>query len=88
MLMKSSFETGDELAAEDATEYVDGQEEWVARIDPARAVGRETSGGNDTVDMRMSEQVLTPGMEHGEETDLGSEMLGIEGNLQKSFRTS
>jgi len=26
-------------------------------------------------------------MKHGEETDLGSEMLGVEGNFQKSFRT-
>jgi hypothetical protein len=24
-------------------------------------------------------------MEHRKETDLGSEMLGVEGNLQKSF---
>ena len=41
-------------------EDVDGQEEGIAGMDPAGSVGRETSGRNDTVEVRMSQQVLSP----------------------------
>ena len=37
------------------------------------------------MDVRV--KVLTPGMEYREETDLGSEMRGVEGNFQKGFGT-
>jgi hypothetical protein len=55
VLLESAFQTGNELAAEDATEYGDGQEEGVAGMDPVGAVGGETSGWNDTVEVRMSQ---------------------------------
>jgi hypothetical protein len=32
---------------------VDGQEEWVAGMNPAGTVGRDAPGGNDTVEVRM-----------------------------------
>ena len=51
--LKSSFQAGDELPAEDATEYVDGQKEGIAGMDPLRAIGGETSGWNHAVDVRM-----------------------------------
>jgi len=87
VLLESSFQAGDELAAEDATEYVDGEEEGIAGMNPLSAVGREATGGNDAVDVRMSEQVLSPGMEYREESDLGAQMFGIAGYFQKGFRT-
>ncbi len=34
----------------------------------------------------MVKQVLTPTMEHGEEADLGAEVLGIGGNGLQGFR--
>jgi hypothetical protein len=39
------------------------------------------------VDVGMSEQVLSPGMEYREESDLGSEMFGFGGYFQKGFGT-
>jgi hypothetical protein len=54
VLLESAFQAGDELAAEDATEYVDRQEEGIAGMDPLLAVGRETTGRDDTVEVRMT----------------------------------
>jgi hypothetical protein len=47
----------------------------------------QTSRRNHTVNMRMSEQILTPGMEYRKETDLCPQMFGVGGNLEKRFRT-
>ena len=41
--------------------------------DPALMIGRQSSGGNDRVDMVMGQQVRTPGMQDGEESDLSPE---------------
>ena len=35
--------------------------------------------------MRMVLQVLTPGVEHGDETDLGAEMARIGGDCAQRF---
>jgi hypothetical protein len=81
VLLESAFQAGDELAAEDATEYVDGQEEGIAGMDPLLAVGRETSGRDDTVEVRMSQQVLSPGMQDRKEANVCPQMAGIAGDL-------
>ena len=47
----------------------------------------ETAGGNHAVDMGMMLQSLVPGMEHTEETDLGSQMPGIASDLQQGCST-
>ena len=70
--MKLSLQSGDELTTEDATEHVGGQEEGIAGMDPADLIWGQTAGGDHAVDMRMKEQVLTPGMQDGEEADLRS----------------
>jgi hypothetical protein len=56
-------------------------------IDPARAVGRESTGGNDTMNMRMKFEFLTPGVQYAEESDFCTEMLGIAGDFEKRFGT-
>jgi hypothetical protein len=81
VLLESAFQAGDELAAEDATEYVDRQEEGIAGMEPLLAVGRETSGRDDTVEVRMSQQVLSPGMQDRKEADVGSQVTRISGYL-------
>lgn len=43
----------------------------------SRAAGR-----NDTVNMGMMQQLLIPGMQHAEESDLRSQVLGIAGDLE------
>jgi hypothetical protein len=48
----------EKLAAKDATKDLDGEEEGILRMNPARVAWIETAGGNDAVEMRM--QTPTP----------------------------
>jgi hypothetical protein len=50
-------------------------------------VGRKAARRHNTMDMGMSAELLTPGMQHAEETDLRTEMLGIASDFEKCFRT-
>ena len=75
--LESRSKSRDELATKDAPEYSDGKKEAWVRANPAGVIAGESAGGNDTVDMGMKLEFLVPGMEHAEETDLGSEMSGI-----------
>ena len=84
-LLESSLESGDELTAKDAAEHAHRQEEGIARVDPARVVGRKPSGGNQTMQVRMEQQVLTPTVQHGKEADLSAEMFGIRRNLEQGL---
>ena len=72
----------EKLAAEDAAEDLDGEEEGILGMNPAGVAWVETAGGNDAVEMRMQSQVLPPGVQDAEEADLGSEVLGVGGNLK------
>ncbi len=83
--MKGGLESGDKLAAEDTAEHFDGKKEGAARGDPAGVIRSETAGGQHAVDMGMMLQSLVPGMEHAEETDLGSKVAWIAGDLQQGF---
>jgi len=85
VLLKSSFESVDELAAKDTTENFHGQEEGITGMDPASVVGGKTSGGNHTMQVRMEQQVLTPTVQHGKKTDVCAEMFGVGGNLEQSL---
>jgi hypothetical protein len=49
------------LAAEDAAEDLDGEEEGIFRMNPVRVAWIEAAGGNDAVEMRMQSEVLSPG---------------------------
>jgi len=53
----------EELSTEHATQDVHGKEEALSSRDPAFTVEAETTSWNNAVQMRMSEQVLSPGME-------------------------
>ena len=85
--MESRPQSGDELAAKDAAEHLDRQEEAVARRDPMGVVGSEASGGGDAVDVGMMLESLVPGMEHAEETDLRAEVAGIVSDLKQGRGT-
>ena len=78
---KEPSQSSDELAAEDATEHLDRQQEAGTGSDPARVVRREAATGYYAVDMRMWSEGLSPGVQDGEEAQLGAEMLRIGGNL-------
>ena len=84
-LTKGALQAGDKLAAKDAAQYLHGQEERVARMDPALMVWRQTTRGDHAVNVRMMLKSLAPGVEHTQKADLGTEMLGIGCHLQQSL---
>jgi hypothetical protein len=47
---------------------------------PARTVERWTAAGHDAMDVRVVMQVLAPGVKHGDQADLGAEMLRVGGD--------
>ena len=83
--MEGVAKSSDELAAEDAAEHADGQEEGTPGGDPACVILSETAGGNDAVDMRMKLQALIPAMQHAEEADLGTEMPWIASDFKQGL---
>ena len=84
----SLLETFDELAAKDFAEYVFWKEEArISGMHPVRVVVGEAAGGHDAVDMRMVLQLLIPGVEDTEETDLSAQTPGIRGDLHQCLGT-
>src|SRR5271163_3579994 len=71
-----------ELTAEDFAKYSDGQKETWRGIDPSGAIESQAAGGNEVVDMGMMLEVLSPGMEHAEESYVGSQVLGIASQFE------
>jgi hypothetical protein len=49
------------------------------------AIGREAAAGHDAVKVGMVEQVLTPGVEDGEESDARTQMLRIGGDGEQGL---
>jgi len=86
-LTEVALESGDKLAAKDATEHPDGKEEGIARLDPAGTVEGESAGGHHTMDMGVMFELLIPSVEHAKEADLGTEMFGIASDFEKGFGT-
>src|SRR5215831_12476150 len=62
-------------------EDADGQEEVGSTRQPLGPVGRQAPRGQDTMQMRVMVQLLAPGVQHREATDLGPEMFGVLGNV-------
>ncbi len=86
-VMKGVLERRDELAAKDATEHFDRKKESVAWFSPAGAIGRESTGRHHAMHMRVKFEFLTPGVQHAEEADLCTKMLGIACDFAQCFRT-
>src|SRR6266568_1171426 len=78
------LQSSDELPAEDAAQCVNRQEETWRRIDPSGTIESEAASGNDVVDVGMMFEVLSPGMEHAEESDVRSQVLGIVSQFEHS----
>ena len=47
----------------------------------------KAAGRNNAMDMRMSVELLTPGMQHAEEANFRTEVSRITRNFLKCFRT-
>ena len=55
-------EAGQEFAAEERAEHVDGEEKVRCGRDPVRAVEREAAAGDEAVDVRMKRERARPGV--------------------------
>jgi hypothetical protein len=72
-------------SAEQAGQYAHGQEETGAAGDPLGTIGRDSTAWDDTMEMGMKKQVLSPAVEYGKEADLGSQMSGIGSDGEQGF---
>ena len=84
-LVEGAAKQSQELAPEHAAEHAHRQEESWPAGDPARAIGSQPTSRHDAMHMRMVLEVLAPGVEDGQEPDLGPEVLGIGGDLPQGF---
>src|SRR5208283_1379903 len=82
--LKRALQSGDELATEHSTKDFHGKKEGIPRVNPAFVVRGQATGRHYTMDMRMVQQVLPPGVEHAEEADLRAKVLGISRDLQQA----
>jgi len=82
-LEQKLLERGRELAAEDAAENPDRQEEAGRGGDPSGAVKREAAARYDAVDMRMVLEVLSPGVQHAEQSDIGTQVLRVASDFEQ-----
>jgi len=82
VLLEEFTKPGAELTAEAPAKRLNGQEEAWRGIDPSGTVKGQTAGGNDVVNMGMMLEVLSPGMEHAEKTDVRSQVLGVTSQFE------
>ncbi len=71
-----AFQTSEELAAEHAAKNLHRQEERIAGPYPAAVVRRQAARWNGAVNVRMEQQVLSPGMQNADNTDFRTRCLG------------
>jgi hypothetical protein len=62
-------------------EDADGQEEMGTTRHPVRAIRGHAARGQDTMEVGMMVQLLAPGVEHREATNLRAEMLRVSGDV-------
>ena len=76
-----------ELGAEHGTERVDGQEEVVFRVNPVFMVRGESTCWNQAVYVGMKEQVLSPGVQDADESNLRAESFWVGRDFEHSRGT-
>ena len=83
VLTKELFQSGYELAPEDATQRDDGQEESSRGGDPSGPVRCKTASRNNVMDVRMMLKVLSPSVEHAKKPDVCTQMLWVAGKFEQ-----
>ena len=78
-----AFQTGKELAAEHAAEDFHWQEERIAWPYPAAVVRRQSARRNGAVNVRMEQEILSPGVKNADHTDIRTKVFGIAGYFQQ-----
>lgn len=59
----------------------------VFRTDPTQTIGGKTTGGDDTVDVRMETEVAGPGLKHREQAQFCAQIFMFATDIQKSRGT-
>ena len=88
VLPEELLKSGCKLAAEDAAQCADRQEEASGRSDPSGTVESETAGRNNVMYVRMMVKVLSPSVEHAKKPDVCSQMLRVAGKFEQRRCTS
>src|SRR4029434_4573465 len=70
---ESAFEQVEELAAKDQAQGFNREQKVFAGRTPAFLIVRQSSSGDQTMEMKMIQQGLVPGMQHRDETDLSAQ---------------
>ena len=84
---ESALQSFGKLSAKHLAKHLDRQKESVARVNPVLVIGRKTASRNHAMDMRMDLQILSPGVQDAEESDLSTQVFGIGCDLQQSGGT-
>jgi hypothetical protein len=77
IVLKGRPESGDELAAKDTAEHLDGEKEARAGLNPAGVIERDPTGRHDAVDMGMKPEFLVPGVHHGAGQEMSHLVVSI-----------
>ena len=77
-----------EQAPEQARQHANRKKESGPGCDPTPAVQRDAATWNNAVQVRMVLQVLTPGVQHGQDSDFRTEVPAISGNRDQRLRGS
>jgi hypothetical protein len=82
---ESALQRSDELAAKNPSQNRKRKKEAATGTAPTVVVGGESAGGDHTMDMRMMLQLLIPGVEDAEETDLGAQVPRMARDFQQGL---
>jgi hypothetical protein len=85
-LVEGLLEIAEELASKQTAQGTDGEEETGTSGDPSSTVPGQPSARDHPVHMGVMEQVLAPGVQHEQKTDVCSEMLRIPGEGEEALR--
>jgi len=77
VVAKGPTESAQEVVFEEGREDADGEQESRTGGNPVLMLERETSGWDEAMDVGMVEEILSPGVEDGEKTDIGAQVKRI-----------
>ena len=84
-LVECGRQKGQEFTTEHAAEDFPGEEESLPTGNPTRLVGAYAAGGNHAMHVRVSQELLTPGMQDGEYANLGAQTARVCGEGEQGL---
>jgi hypothetical protein len=79
-LVKVLLEVAQKQPAEQAGQHFNRQKEVRSAGNPTLAIERKATAGHHAMQVGMMQEVLSPGVEHGEKANLSAQVLGIDGD--------